>query len=310
MEILQLSAFVSLAKTLYMPLTAQELNTSQSHISKLIGSLEAELGVKLFDRIGRRIILNEHGRLFFEYASNAMQLMHDGQNALKHANKSALGAVKIGSYAFMPILHPCIAAFAKENPNAAFYFPEVRQQDQNALMSMTDMILSAARGKTYTMQRYFPVNRELLEESFYVVVSPKLIRYPKEKISIQLDEISRFPMIEVAPSFFYDNWVFQPDDVRKIQDQTGVTLRIGYMANDFYTKVSLLKQGLGFALFPEVCIAAVLEIAPDLQVFTIEKFSIRRKIIIARKHRDQMSSASRIFWDYLLDYYQLPPDKA
>lgn len=64
MEILQLSAFVSLAKTLYMPLTAQELNTSQSHISKLIGSLEAELGVKLFDRIGRRIILNEHGKLF------------------------------------------------------------------------------------------------------------------------------------------------------------------------------------------------------------------------------------------------------
>lgn len=305
-----MTAFVSLAKTLYMPLTAQELNTSQSHVSKLIGSLEAELGVKLFDRVGRGIVLNEYGKLFFEYASNAIQMMYDGQNALKRVSRSALGTVKIGSYAFMPILHPCISAFAKENPNVDFYFPEVKQQDPNILMNMTDMILSASRGETYTMQRYFPVNRELLEEGFYIVVSPKLVQYPKDKISIHLDEISDFPMIEVAPSSFYDNWVFHPDDVRKIQDQLGITLRIGYTTNDFYTKVSLLNQGLGFALFPEVCIASALGIAPDLQVFTIENFPIRRKILVARKHRDQMSSAARTFWDFLLDYYQLPPDKA
>ena len=52
MEILQLEAFVSLANTEHMPQTAQELNTTQSHISKLIASLEAELGEKLFDRAG------------------------------------------------------------------------------------------------------------------------------------------------------------------------------------------------------------------------------------------------------------------
>lgn len=51
MEFLQMNAFVSLAQTLHMPVTAQELNTTQSHISKLIASLEAELGVKLFDRV-------------------------------------------------------------------------------------------------------------------------------------------------------------------------------------------------------------------------------------------------------------------
>ena len=46
MEFLQMNAFVSLAQSLHMPVTAQELNTTQSHISKLIASLEAELGVK------------------------------------------------------------------------------------------------------------------------------------------------------------------------------------------------------------------------------------------------------------------------
>ena len=40
MEFLQMNAFVSLAQSLHMPVTAQELNTTQSHISKLIASLE------------------------------------------------------------------------------------------------------------------------------------------------------------------------------------------------------------------------------------------------------------------------------
>ena len=95
MEFLQMNAFVSLAQSLHMPVTAQELNTTQSHISKLIASLEAELGVKLFDRVGRGIVLNEHGKLFYEYAAGALRLMNDGQTALKGVKNSVLGTVKI-----------------------------------------------------------------------------------------------------------------------------------------------------------------------------------------------------------------------
>lgn len=151
MELLQMSAFVSLAQTQHMPLTAQELNTTQSHISKLVASLEAELGVKLFDRVGRGIVLNEHGKLFYEYASGALRLMRDGQSALKKVRHSVLGTVKIGCYAFTPIIHPCIKAFALQNPMVDFHFSEVQQQDANILMNTTDLVLAATRGETYTM---------------------------------------------------------------------------------------------------------------------------------------------------------------
>lgn len=304
-----MSAFVSLAQTLHMPATAQELNTTQSHISKLISSLEAELGVKLFDRVGRGIVLNEHGKLFYEYAAGALRLMSDGQLAVKEVRNSVLGTVKIGAYAFTPILHPCLRAFAQKNPQVNFYFSEVQQQNANVLMNLTDLVLVATKEGSYTMQSHFPVCRELLEEEFYVAVSPKLVRYPKGKNSISLAEVSEFPMVEVAPSSYYQNWVFREKDMEQFQDILGVTFRIGYTTNDFFTKVSLLDQGIGFALFPEVCIASVLRIAPDLQILRIEDYPVRRHVLIARKPRDQMTSAARVFWDFLLSYYDLEPDQ-
>ena len=55
--------------------------------------------------------------------------------------------------------------------------------------------------------------------------------------------------------------------------------------------------------------ASALRIAPDLQILPIEDYPIRRRILIARKPREQMSSSARTFWDFLLDYYDLAPDR-
>lgn len=308
MELLQMSAFVSLAQTMHMSHTAQELNTSQSHVSKLISSLEAELGVKLFDRVGRGIKLNEHGLIFYEYAAEALALMNNGQMALKSVRDTVLGTVRIGSYAFTSILHPCIRAFVEQNPYVNFYFTEAQQPDANTLMNTTDLVLAAAKDETYILQSYFPVSRELLTERFYLVLSPKLVQYPKGKNSMQFEEVKDYPMVEVSPSPYYQNWVFKEKDVEQILNQKGFKFRIGYTVNDFFTKVSLVDQGVGFALFPEICISSALRIAPDLQVFTIEDFPIQRRILVARKHRTQMSPAARAFWDFILQYYNLQTD--
>ena len=309
MELLQMNAFVSLAKTLHMPQTAQELNTTPSHISKLISSLEAELGVRLFDRVGRGVVLNEHGKLFFEYASAAVQLTNDGQAALKSVRSSVLGTVNIGCYAFSSVLHSSVKAFSEKNPLVNFSFTEVQQHDPSILLHTTDLVLTAARENTYAMQNYYPVSRQLLEEDFYVVISPKLAQFPAGKTTIRMEEVCRWPMVEVAPSPFYHNWVFQSEEILKMREQCGIEVRVGYVTHDFYSKVSLLDAGVGFGLFPDVCVAAAIKTAPSLQVFGVEDYPMHRKILIARKHREQMSAASRAYWDFLLDYYRLAPDK-
>ena len=69
MNITQLRYFVSVAQLENMTKAARLLHLTQSSLSKNIAMLEEELGMPLFDRGSRRIILNQQGRRFLEYSS-------------------------------------------------------------------------------------------------------------------------------------------------------------------------------------------------------------------------------------------------
>lgn len=44
------------------------LALSQSAVSAALTDLEGQLGVQLFDRVGKRLVVNEHGRLLYPRA--------------------------------------------------------------------------------------------------------------------------------------------------------------------------------------------------------------------------------------------------
>ena len=55
-----------------MQRAAQRLNCVQSNVTARIKQLEAELGNPIFDRIGRRLDLNDHGRALLPYADKIL----------------------------------------------------------------------------------------------------------------------------------------------------------------------------------------------------------------------------------------------
>ena len=63
MELQQLKYFVAIAKYENLTKAAQKLHVSQPSLSRSLHSLEDELGVMLFDRVGRNIVLNDVGRI-------------------------------------------------------------------------------------------------------------------------------------------------------------------------------------------------------------------------------------------------------
>ena len=64
MELLQLRYFVALAESENLTKTANALYISPSSLSLTISKLEREIGVKLFDRVGRKLKLNDNGQDF------------------------------------------------------------------------------------------------------------------------------------------------------------------------------------------------------------------------------------------------------
>lgn len=90
MELLQLKYFLELAKHQHLTRVAEMMYVSPSAISSSISRLEKELGVELFDHVGRNICLNEAGQEYLPYVENALNQLVDGEKRIKDI-KSASG---------------------------------------------------------------------------------------------------------------------------------------------------------------------------------------------------------------------------
>ncbi|MEX5365294.1 LysR family transcriptional regulator, partial [Pseudomonas guariconensis] len=64
----QLEVFTEVLKSGSTTQASQSLALSQSAVSASLTDLEGQLGVQLFDRVGKRLVTNEHGRLLYPKA--------------------------------------------------------------------------------------------------------------------------------------------------------------------------------------------------------------------------------------------------
>jgi DNA-binding transcriptional LysR family regulator len=82
MELRQLATFQAVAASLSFTRAALALNYAQSSVTAQIQALEDELGVRLFDRLGRRIVLTEAGRRLQVYAGRILALADEARVAV------------------------------------------------------------------------------------------------------------------------------------------------------------------------------------------------------------------------------------
>ena len=83
MELRQLNTFLKLASVLNFTQAGRELGYSQPNISMQIQQLEQEIGVPLFNRIGRHISLTQHGEQLLPYAQRIVSTAAQMENFLK-----------------------------------------------------------------------------------------------------------------------------------------------------------------------------------------------------------------------------------
>ncbi|MFD8984329.1 LysR family transcriptional regulator [Streptomyces sp. NPDC059564] len=91
MDLLSLRCFQVVARCEHISRAADELRTAQPSVSRTIARLEAEVGVRLFDRRGRRIHLNRHGEAFLRRVDRALAELEDGRRELADAARGGEG---------------------------------------------------------------------------------------------------------------------------------------------------------------------------------------------------------------------------
>lgn len=129
----QLEVFAQVLKSGSTTQASQMMALSQSAVSAALADLENQLGVQLFDRVGKRLVVNEHGRLLYprtlallEQAGEIEQLFREDNGAIRVYASST-----IGNY----ILPEAIARYRRDFPTLPLELSVGNSQDViNAVM--------------------------------------------------------------------------------------------------------------------------------------------------------------------------------
>ena len=172
MELRHLRYFVKSAELLHFTRAAEALHISQPTLSQQIQQLEAELGVPLFERIGRSVYLAEAGELFLEHARRALREVEAGRQGIDDLRGLLRGTLRIGvTYAFSARLMPRIlTAFVRRYPAVHIVVTETttRSVEQGLINTEFDLGLVFQSSRTTVFE-----SEELFKEDIVVVVSRK-----------------------------------------------------------------------------------------------------------------------------------------
>ncbi len=122
MDIREMEYFLAIAKEGSFTKAAECLHMTQPPLSRQMRDLEAELGVTLFDRSGRRIALTEDGLAFRERAQEVVDLMHQVKSDMASNVGNLVGEVRLacGETEAVTILARAASALRREHPAVSF----------------------------------------------------------------------------------------------------------------------------------------------------------------------------------------------
>jgi DNA-binding transcriptional LysR family regulator len=96
MDMKHLETFCKVAELESFSRAGEAVYLTQPTVSGHIASLEQSVGLKLFDRLGRRVTLTNGGRIFYRYAKEILKLRDEAHNALSEYSHLIKGRITIG----------------------------------------------------------------------------------------------------------------------------------------------------------------------------------------------------------------------
>ncbi|MCW5581720.1 MAG: LysR family transcriptional regulator, partial [Luteimonas sp.] len=121
MDVASLEAFLAIAESRGFSAAGERLHLTQPAVSKRIAALEAQLGRRLFDRIGREVALTEAGQALLPRARRILAELDDTRRALDNLDAEVGGRLSLATSHHIGLhrLPPLLRAFSRSHPRAA-----------------------------------------------------------------------------------------------------------------------------------------------------------------------------------------------
>lgn len=237
----------------------ETLNLSQSAISRQISALEADLGVTLFRRHARGLVLTEQGELLHSTAKDVFQKLASTQAMLTDSSERPRGVLKVTTTVALGSiwLTPRVKAFMD-------LYPEVR-----LTLLLTDEEIDISMREADVAIRLSPptqpdlVQRRLMTMHNHVYASPEYLA--GRPMPQTLEDLADHNLViygeDLRPPTAHVNWLM--DSLRK----QGITPANVLKVNNIYGIYRAVQSGIGVAALPDYTVRQVsnlVRILPDL----------------------------------------------
>lgn len=155
---------------------AEKLNMTQPAVSLAVSELENYYGIKLFDRISRRLYLSEAGKMFLEYANTITLTFDDMEKRIRSWEKT--GVVRVGaSISIGAMLMPeYVKKFAAENPDTKVTVKINRSEELEALLFENKLDFALIEGIVHDQNLVY---EDFMEDRLALVTAKD---FPKDTI--------------------------------------------------------------------------------------------------------------------------------
>ncbi len=293
MTLLQLEYFRAVSKMLHYSKAAEALHISQPNLSYAINELEKELGVPLFVKKGRNVVLSQYGLFFSYYVEEALSNLVKGRETLLHITNPtdviSLAFIDEVGYDFLPEL---LRRFTANNPNISFHL----YKHHNAVI--VPKLLDETYDLAFTIDNpsipalcSYPVLQQ--DIMMFVPQDHRLAQRP----SISLQEIGIDPVVILN----------QDSGIRRIVDdmcrEAQVQLNVIFEAEEFNAAATYVSAGLASCILPRT----PLHTKYNAIAIPIIYPARRRNICLLYNRGHTMSNAAVKFRDFVLQYFELIP---
>jgi LysR family cyn operon transcriptional activator len=236
-----LRTFVTIADSHGFARAAARLNLTQSAASRQIHALESELGVRLFDRIGRSIKLTSEGE---DLLVRSRRLLSDADSLGERARalkSGQTGVLRIGAapQIMENLLADFLQRYRKRHPGIEIHLVEDQGGRLPARLEAGDMHVAILPDSD---DRFF---RRPLYPMLMVAVMPKNHRLSR-RVVLDVAEVTDEPLLRLGPGFASHGWF---DAACRIERKRP---RVLLESITPHTLIAFARTGLGIALVNSV----------------------------------------------------------
>lgn len=287
MELLQLKYFLEVARVEHMTEAARSLHVTQSSLSKTIGRLEEDLGVPLFDRIGRKLRLNEFGKRFYYRAERALFELEQGKQELSDLSSPEHDTLEL-AVTTASTLPQILREFRSKRPDIQFHVQ---------MLTTQEMVTLLQRGEVDFCLSSPPIRGEDIECQI-MFIDPILVAVPKghrlaDRNSISLTELKDESFVGVKRGYG------TRDLVDSICKSVGFIPTYVYEGDEPARLNSLVEAGIGIAFIP----STARYFCEHIKYLKVENHELVREIALLWHRSRYISRAALEFRKVVVDYF-------